>query len=81
MAAVINATDWFISADCGVMHLSAATDTATIGLFKGTDPGLYEPYGMENTALQVEEGNPDRTIARIAQKIAAVFAKRRRASA
>ena len=51
MAAMIACMDGFISADCGVMHLAAASGTPTLGLFSVTDPAKYAPYGGANAAL------------------------------
>ncbi|MEO8779955.1 MAG: glycosyltransferase family 9 protein [Rhodanobacter sp.] len=51
MAAMIACMDGFISADCGVMHLAAASGTPTLGLFSVTDPAKYAPYGGDNAAL------------------------------
>lgn len=51
MAAMISCMDGFISADCGVMHLAAASGTPTLGLFSVTDPAKYAPCGGANAAL------------------------------
>ena len=51
MAAMIACMDGFISADCGVMHLAAASGTPTLGMFSVTDPAKYAPYGSANAAL------------------------------
>ena len=69
MAAVISATDCFVSGDCGVMHLAASTGTPTIGLFTVTDPALYEPYGANNTGLRIDEDSPARVADRIVRHI------------
>ncbi|MDE2464387.1 MAG: hypothetical protein KGO02_11825, partial [Alphaproteobacteria bacterium] len=45
LAAVIASLDGFISADCGVMHVAAASGTPTYGLFSVTDEAKYAPYG------------------------------------
>lgn len=55
MAAMIACMDGFISADCGVMHLAAASGTPTLGLFCATDPMKYAPYGGTNAALDTRE--------------------------
>lgn len=57
MASVIDATNCFISADCGVMHLGAATRATTIGLFNITDAAKYAPYGGRNTSFVVKNDN------------------------
>ena len=51
LAAMIAGMDAFISADCGVMHLAAASGTPTLGLFSVTCPTKYGPYGRTNTAV------------------------------
>ncbi|MEP7184785.1 MAG: glycosyltransferase family 9 protein [Rhodanobacter sp.] len=51
LAAMVAAMDGFISADCGVMHLAAASGTPTLGLFSITDPAKYAPYGGANKAI------------------------------
>lgn len=52
LAAVIACMDAFISADCGVMHLAAATGTPTLGLFSTTSSAKYGPYGGHNAAIE-----------------------------
>ncbi|HEU5443757.1 MAG TPA: glycosyltransferase family 9 protein, partial [Steroidobacteraceae bacterium] len=51
VAAVVQAADCFVCADSGLMHLSAATDATTVGLFKVTDPRLYVPRRSASCAL------------------------------
>lgn len=58
MAAVIAAADVFISADCGVMHLAAASGVRTFGLFSVTDAGKYGPYGNGSAAIDNRSGDP-----------------------
>jgi ADP-heptose:LPS heptosyltransferase len=60
LAAVIGAADCFVSADSGLMHLGAATNTTTVGLFNVTDPAVYAPYGGLNRALRVANHAPAR---------------------
>jgi heptosyltransferase III len=66
LAAFIDAAGTYISADCGVMHLAAATRATTIGLFSRTDPKRYAPIGDANAAVICEDGCPERTAARVA---------------
>lgn len=54
LAAMIASMDAFISADCGVMHLAAASGAPTLGLFSTTDPAKYAPYGGANAALSTQ---------------------------
>ncbi|WP_350016883.1 glycosyltransferase family 9 protein [Rhodanobacter sp. IGA1.0] len=51
LAAMTACMDGVISADCGVMHLAAASGTPTLGLFSVTDPAKYAPYGGASAAL------------------------------
>lgn len=55
MAAMTACMDGVISADCGVMHLTAASGVPTLGLFSVTDPGKYAPYGGSNAALDTRD--------------------------
>lgn len=63
LAALIAGTDAFISADCGVMHLAAASGTPTLGLFNVTDPARYAPYGGANAALVTSRRTPQQVAA------------------
>ncbi|MEY2160296.1 MULTISPECIES: glycosyltransferase family 9 protein [unclassified Rhodanobacter] len=51
LASMVANMDGFISADCGVMHLAAASGTPTLGLFSVTQPSKYAPYGGLNGAI------------------------------
>jgi len=51
LAAVIANMDAFISADCGVMHLAAASGTPTLGLFSVTSAPKYGPCGDADAAI------------------------------
>lgn len=66
LAAFIEATGVYISTDCGVMHLAAATSAITIGIFGPTDPARYAPYGRGNTAVPCDDGCPRRAAANVA---------------
>lgn len=55
LAAVISNMDCFISADCGVMHVAAASGVPTIGLFSVTDMAKYAPYGVGNAAIDTRD--------------------------
>lgn len=54
MASVIANAHVFISADCGIMHLSSAAHSPTIGLFNITNKMVYSPYG--NSSCSVNTG-------------------------
>lgn len=45
LGSLIAATNIFIGADSGMMHLASAVQTPTVGLFKVTNPHAYGPYG------------------------------------
>src|SRR5262249_50229633 len=81
MASVINAMDAFVSADGGVMHLAAATETMTVGLFGVSDASKYGPYGMSNTAISIDYRNPGESIDRVSRVIAAGVCRERFADA
>ncbi|WP_323789811.1 glycosyltransferase family 9 protein [Psychroserpens sp.] len=51
IASVIENSIVFIGADSGMMHLAAATNTTTLGLFNVTNPKIYEPYSLKNEAI------------------------------
>lgn len=55
IAAVIENCELFIGADSGMMHLAVSSKTPTIGLFSITKSEVYEPYGTNNTSIQIEE--------------------------
>lgn len=54
IASFIAAADYFIGADCGIMHLAVASGTPTIGLFSVTDALRYAPYGNGNSFINTE---------------------------
>ncbi|HZT01809.1 MAG TPA: glycosyltransferase family 9 protein [Steroidobacteraceae bacterium] len=59
VAAVVAAADCFVCADSGLMHLSAATDATTVGLFKVTEPRLYAPRRGASCALTASDSAPE----------------------
>jgi heptosyltransferase III len=67
VAAVLEAADGFVCADSGLMHLGAATDTITVGLFKVTEPRLYAPRRGASCALTASDSAPELVAERIAQ--------------
>lgn len=71
LAAFIDAASVYISADCGVMHLAAATTAMTIGIFGATDPDRYAPYGGRNTGFRNDDGCPIAAAARVAAHLSA----------
>lgn len=66
LAGFIEAAGTYVSADCGVMHLAAATTATTVGLFGPTDPQRYAPYGRDNAAVTCDDGCPRQAAARVA---------------
>jgi ADP-heptose:LPS heptosyltransferase len=67
VAAVLEAADCFVCADSGLMHLGAATDATTVGLFKVTEPRLYIPRRGASCALTASDGAPELVADRVAQ--------------
>jgi heptosyltransferase III len=67
VAAVLEAADCFVCADSGLMHLGAATDATTVGLFKVTEPRLYMPRRGASCALTGSDGAPELVAERVAQ--------------
>ncbi len=71
MAAIIAATQLFLTADCGVMHLAcAARGPAVVGLFSCTDPAVYGPYGGSNHAFSTAGLAPAELCRQIGESIA-----------
>ncbi|MBI4844947.1 MAG: glycosyltransferase family 9 protein [Candidatus Omnitrophica bacterium] len=52
ITALLEACDLFIGNNSGPMHISAAVNTATIGLFGDTDPLVHGPYGYNNVIVR-----------------------------
>jgi lipopolysaccharide heptosyltransferase II len=44
LAAVISRLDAMVACDGGVMHVSAAVGTPTVGIFGSSEPGIWFPY-------------------------------------
>ncbi|WDF47497.1 glycosyltransferase family 9 protein [Chryseobacterium sp. KACC 21268] len=52
----------FIAADNGVMHLSSAVNTPTIGLFSVTDENAYGPYNDNSFSIDTNKVDLDKVI-------------------
>ncbi|MEE7558647.1 hypothetical protein HH299_02065, partial [Xanthomonas sp. Kuri4-2] len=61
LAGVLSALDACVIGDCGVMHLSCAVQTPTVGLFVATDPGEWGPYGPQDRIIQAQRNDPGNT--------------------
>jgi len=59
MGAVIANTAVFIGADCGIMHLSSAVHTPTLGFFSVTNTQSYVPYNRNSKALNTADISQD----------------------
>lgn len=59
IGAVIANTAIFIGADSGIMHLSSASLTPTIGLFSRDNIETYKPYDNNSVAINTNQGNLD----------------------
>jgi heptosyltransferase-3 len=64
MASAMAGVDMMISADCGAMHLAAASGTPTIGMFCVTDARVYGPYGSHNAHLVTQGMSPQQAAKR-----------------
>lgn len=58
-------TEVFIGADSGMMHLSSASKTPTVGLFQKIDPRIYEPYNPGSVAIDTRISDCDEWIRRL----------------
>lgn len=67
VAAFVAAADCFVCADSGLMHLAAATDATTVGLFKVTEPRLYVPRRGASCAVTASDGAPELVAERVAE--------------
>jgi ADP-heptose:LPS heptosyltransferase len=59
VAALIDASDLFISNDTGVMHVAGATPTPLIAIFGPTDPRVWAPVGETNRYLRNSDNVDD----------------------
>ena len=57
LGALLQRCDLVISNDSGPMHIAAAVDTPTVGIFGPTNPRLQGPYGEKHEVV-VKEGLP-----------------------
>lgn len=59
LAAVLANLSFFVSADCGVMHLATAAEVPTVGIFKTTDPSRWGPFGGSNVSIDARVMAPE----------------------
>lgn len=59
LASFISQTSVFITGDCGIMHLAAATNTPTFGLFNVTAKDMYEPYNKACVGIDTNHKKTD----------------------
>lgn len=69
MAAAIAATDIFVSADTGPMHIASATAVPTVGLFTVTDPRFYRPLKTQDIVLVPDVDSPGETAVRVLEQL------------
>lgn len=69
MAAVMSQLAGFVSADCGVMHLAAASGVPTFGLFCATDPELYAPYAGGSWGLALANWSAGEVAHRVVKSV------------
>lgn len=65
IAAILENCKVFFGADSGMMHLAAATNTTTMGLFNVTKPKIYAPYGNKNLFIDTNTTQVDEIINQI----------------
>ena len=56
---IMKECDLFIGNDSGLMHLSAASNIPTIGLFGPTNDKLYAPFGKKCFIIRTKENYQD----------------------
>ncbi len=61
---VLSGLSLFISADCGVMHLSSASGAPTLGIFNATDPAEWGPYGPHDRVIDTRGLTPEQAALR-----------------
>lgn len=83
LASTIAAADAFISADCGVMHLGAASGVTTVGLFSVTPGNKYGPRDHGSFHLDGVQQSADATANEVARRLSRLpaFAHRLAANA
>lgn len=59
VAAIISNMAYFVSADCGVMHLASASGTPTLGLFSISNMAKYQPYSHGSHAFLTDGKTPE----------------------
>jgi ADP-heptose:LPS heptosyltransferase len=77
MASAMAGVDMMISADCGAMHLAAASGVPTIGMFSVTDARVYGPYGPHNAHLITESLSPQQAAQKAVEFYRESFSLRR----
>jgi heptosyltransferase III len=65
IAAVMHNCELVVAADSGMMHLSVAAPSKTIGLFKLTSPVKYRPYGKGNSFIIANDDNEQGALNRV----------------
>ena len=55
IASLVSNTNYYISGDCGMMHMACASGVTTIGLFSVTRINVYGPYG--NGSISIDTNN------------------------
>lgn len=68
IASIIENSVVFIGADSGMMHLSASTNTTTLGLFNVTNSRVYGPYGNKNQSIDTNSLQINEIIEKITLK-------------
>ncbi len=69
LASLISATEVFIGADGGVMHLASAAKVQTIGLLSFTDPETFGPYGERNFSIKTNDKSLELIVEQISESL------------
>lgn len=68
--AVVAASELFLGADCGIMHLVSAVDTPIVSLFSVTPIETYKPYNDGSVALDTTKITQEDVLAAIDEVLA-----------
>jgi heptosyltransferase-3 len=69
VASVLSALDFYISLDCGIMHLACASHTPTIAIFTTTNAAEWGPYGPSDHTIRAYDMTPEAVALEIASAI------------
>jgi len=65
LGAVLGNLSLYVSADCGIMHLAAASGAPTVGIFSVTDIPGWSVYGARNHTIDARELDAEQAAAAV----------------